>query len=85
MGQGKAERAGKGVGAEGMRLHKIFGTASKLQASWERGLRGPQTTVKMSTGGAQNRTGLPPLLQGLRDGMGLCPPNPTPLSQEARS
>lgn len=50
MGQRKAERPGKGWGAEGICLHKIFGTASKMQASWERGLRGSQITVKMSTG-----------------------------------
>lgn len=50
VGQRKAERAGQGGGAERIPLHKIFGTASKTQASWERGLRGFQTTLKMNTG-----------------------------------
>lgn len=36
---------------EELRLHGIFGTAGRTQASWERELHGFQTTVKLSHGG----------------------------------
>lgn len=36
---------------EELRLHRIFGTAGRTQASWERELHGFQTTAKMSHGG----------------------------------
>lgn len=63
-GSEESREGWEGVGAERICLHKIFGTASKMQASWERGLRGSQTTVKLSPGEVQDRAGVSPLRQG---------------------
>lgn len=38
--EGHGEGAGEGDGAEEICLHKIFGTAGKMQTSWETGLCG---------------------------------------------
>lgn len=57
-GSEESREGWEGLGAEGICLHEIFGTASKTQASWESGLRGSQTTVKLSPGEVQDRAGV---------------------------
>lgn len=65
-----------------MRLHRIFGTASKLQASWERGLRGSQTAVKMNTGGNTEQDGAVSSSAGTAGWDGAPPSQPHPFHRK---